>query len=73
MIIIKTVKWDPKLQKNETKEYKFPMDWKDPKNNITLLNDIRVMCETTDDQEKRIAEQNANIQRVDAQTKGVKW
>ena len=73
MIIIKTVKWDPKLQKNETKEYKFPMDWKDPKNNITLLNDIRVMCETKDDQEKRIAEQNANIQRVDAQVKGVKW
>jgi hypothetical protein len=32
----------------------------------------RIMDEREDDRQ-RIAEENANIQRVDAQTKGVKW
>ncbi len=33
----------------------------------------RTRYETDEERKERIAEQNANIQRVDAQTKGVKW
>lgn len=31
------------------------------------------ICNEREDDQKRIAEENANIQRVDAQVKGVKW
>ena len=34
-----------KINKNgNIKEYDFPMDWKNPKNNITFLNDVNVIC-----------------------------
>jgi hypothetical protein len=33
----------------------------------------RTRYETDEERKERIAEQNANIQRVDAQVKGVKW
>ena len=34
-----------KINKNgNIKEYDFPMDWKNPKNNTTFLNDVNVVC-----------------------------